>query len=99
MSIVIDETLHKRNMEIIRLDNALAAMTARAEKAEQELERQAWKISPAMAQAQIDQLNARAEKAEAKLKIAVEALTRLIYMESAAVALAKIDAIERGEAT
>ncbi len=75
------------------------AMTARAEKAEQELERQAWKISPAMAQAQIDQLNARAEKAEAKLKIAVGRWHRLIYMESAAIALAKIDAIERGEAT
>lgn len=47
-----------------QLERELAAAQARIAELETQLEAHAWKVSPAMAQAQIDQLNARIAELE-----------------------------------
>jgi hypothetical protein len=59
-----------------RLERELAAAQAHIAELEAELESHAWEISPAMAQAKIDELNAKIERLEAKQPPAPKFLER-----------------------
>lgn len=59
-----------------RLERELTAAQARIAELEAELESHAWEISPAMAQAKIDELNAKIERLEAQQPPAPKYLER-----------------------